>query len=33
MPMFWPNDSVLNQACCVLIELAYEEKGIQRFEM
>ncbi len=33
VPMFWPNDSILNRICCVLIELVYEEKGIQRFEM
>ncbi len=31
--MLWPNDSILNQACSVLIELIYEEKGIQHFEM
>ncbi len=33
VPMFWPNDSILNWVCCVLIELVYVEKYIQHFEM
>ncbi len=32
--MFLPNDSVLNQVCCVLIELVvHVEKDTQHFEM
>ncbi len=36
---FWPNDSILNQVCCVLIEFdliefdRYVEIGIQHFKM
>ncbi len=33
MLMFGPNDSILNQVCCVLIKFVYVEKGIQHFEM
>ncbi len=31
--MFWPNDSILNRVCCVLLALEYLEKGIQNFQM